>query len=163
MTTPKPKRLAVIDAVVELINSVPSIKSAEHDVPFDYETSQQLPRAYVFDADEEVNDLDMGGFNTQNTLTVESDIVFEYRESPKSQRPRIFGNQILAEVKQRVAEESTKRNGPVLRGLAVDIHYRGSAPIVPLATANNRQIAALTVTLTVEYHEQSTEPFLAAA
>lgn len=156
----KPKRIAVIEAMVALFASLPSVRSAAYDVPFDYERSTQLPRVYVFDADESIDDMAMNGVNLC-TLTLEADVVFEWAETG-GKTPHTVGNQLLAEIKHAVGRERTKLGGkPVLGGLALDVRLKSNT-IQALATSNDRKLGAVVVSIDTEYHEQMVNPYVEA-
>lgn len=149
----KSVRLAVIDAFVDVMRRVSSIRGAEHDVPFDVERKKH-PFAYVYDTDEEYN---LGSIHGQsdNTLSMEVAVVFEYAERP-GQTPRVIGSRILAEMIAAVAADIK------LGGVARDTVPTAST-IRELATDSTEKLAALSVEFNVSYHYPQKEPFQRAA
>lgn len=149
--SPNPRRLQVIDAFVGVVKRVPSVRGAEHDVPFDFERRNH-PFAYVYDTDETY---DLGSVHGQsdNTLNIEVAVAYEWDEAP-NRTPRVIGNRILAEVLREVARDRK------LGGTARDTQPTGSA-IRELATDDGSRLAACAVQFAVNYHYPQTEPFVA--
>lgn len=146
----KPKRLAVIDAFVEVMKSCRSIKGAEHDPPFEYE-GKKYPFAYVYDSGEEYSFDGAPNFN-EVTLSLESTTVFEFSEH-RGKTPRVFGAAILAEQIAAVARNFR------LGGLALDVTPTSSA-IGEMTTDDGSKLAATVVTWRVRYTCPLADPYM---
>ena len=148
--TAKPRRLHVIDSFVGVVKRVPSVRGAEHDVPFDFR-GKNHPYAYVYDTDESY---DLGSVHGQsdNTLSIEVAVAFEWSEAP-NKTPRVIGNRILAELLREVAKDRK------LGGAARDTQPTGSA-IREIETDLEMRLAVVAVQFSVSYHYPQTDPFV---
>lgn len=146
----KSRRMQVIEAFVDVVKRVPGVRSAAHDVPFAFERRTH-PFAYVYDLDETY---DLGSIHghSDNTLSIEADIVFEWAEQA-NKTPRVIGNDFLAHLLREVAKDRK------LGGAARDTQPTGSA-IRELATDDNSNLAACSVQFDVNYHYPQTDPFV---
>lgn len=151
MLAPKPRRLAVIDGFVGVVKRVPSVRGAEHDVPFEFR-ARQMPFAYVYDTDESY---ELGSIHGQsdNTLSIEVAVAFEWSEAP-NRTPRVIGNRILAELLREVAKDRK------LGGVARDTQPTGST-IREIETDVEARLAVVAVQFSVSYHYPQTDPFVA--
>lgn len=144
----KPRRLDVIDGFVSVVKRVPSVRGAEHDVPFEFR-ARQMPYAYVYDTDESY---DLGSVHGQsyNTLSIEVAVAFEWSEA-HGKTPRVIGNRILAEVLREVARDTK------LGGVACDTQPTGST-IREIETDVEARLAVVAVQFSVSYRYPQTEP-----
>lgn len=146
---PKPRRLVVVDALVDAIKRTPGIRQAAHDVPFHFER-QTHPFAYVYDTDEQY-DVESMGMHSDNTLDVQVDVVFEWADE-RNRSPRVIGNRILADVLREIANDFT------LGGQATNVTPQASA-IRELATDDSSKLAATSIQFSVRYTHPLLNPY----
>lgn len=145
-----PKRLAVINAFVEVLRQAQGVKGAEHDVPFEYE-GRKFPFVFVYDTDEEYN-LEGASDQSDNTLLVETSTVFEWSEQ-RNKTPRVLGSTLLANQLRQVALSFR------LGGLALDATPSDSS-IGEVVTDDGAKLAAAVCRWRIRYSHPQTNPFV---
>lgn len=144
-----PRKLQVMQAFVDVVKRVPGMRGAGYDVPFDFERKNH-PFAYVYDTGESYS-VEAMSMHSDNTLEVETSVVFQCAESP-GKTPLVLGNIILADVLRELAKDYT------LGGVATNTLPQGSI-VRQLAGADHRMLAAVTLQHTVRYTSPLREPY----
>lgn len=145
-----PKRLAVINAFVDVLRQTPGVKGAEHDVPFEYE-GRKFPFVFVYDSDEEYN-FEGATDQSDTTLMVETSTVFEWSEQ-RNKTPRAIGSTLLAHQLRQVALNFR------LGGIALDVTPSESS-VGEVVTDDGTKLAAAVCRWRIRYSYPQTNPFV---